>query len=470
MYVVSTINTGITVIQERHKSQSERKRLETTVAKYERKIDTELNADQKKEYDHLTAGLVKLKEDAKAAREYQEKMAQLAIEKEKELDVYQETINAMMVDKLKTNQSIKEKDQIITKVSADSAKAIASLKEDLEVKTNVLEEKTAEIQKRTIEVKNIEKRVAELSTKEILAANQAVELKELTKVLNRKEQELESAKTFQTSLQNEKDSIVQNSQAQLQKIQKERDSQARAAHAEYARLNDEKASIKAQSQANLEQYKKEKDVELADLKTKYLKATEGLRKEIAVSLAGKLSDSGLSASVNPSTGDVTVHFKNAYYDYNSSILKDAMKEELKVFIPLYAKSLFENKKYASSISSVEIIGSASPSFKGKYVNPRSMASADEKQAMNYNMDLSYRRAKGIFEYTFLTNDMAFQHKDEILHLIKVSGTGYLQAMDELVSLPESAQDQKKGFCGTYNCEVFQKVTLRFNLKDKVAHK
>ena len=301
MYVVSTINTGITVIQERHKSQSERKRLETTVAKYERKIDTELNEEQKKEYDHLTAGLVKLKEDAKAAREYQEKMAQLAIAKEKELDVYQETINAMMVDKLKTNQSIKEKDQILNKVKAESERAIASLKEDLEVKTNVLEEKSAEIQKRTIEVKNIEKRVAELSTKEILAANQAVELKELTKVLNRKEQELESAKTFQTSLQNEKDSIVQNSEAQLQKIQKERDSQARAAHAEYARLNDEKASIKAQSQANLEQYKKEKDVELADLKTKYLKATEGLRKEIAVSLAGKLSDSGLSASVNPST-------------------------------------------------------------------------------------------------------------------------------------------------------------------------
>ncbi len=459
MYVVSTINTGITVIQERHRSQSERKRLETTVAKYERKIETELNDEQKKEYEHLTAGLLKLKEDAKIAREYQEKMAQLAIQKEKELDVYQETINAMMVDKLKSSESIREKDKIITKVTTESEnviknqeRAIASLKEDLEVKVQILDEKTAEIKKRTLEVENIEKRVTELRTKEVLAKNQAKELQDLSTVLASKEHELENAKKIHANLQNEKDS------------------QAKTANAELARLNNEKASIKAQGLADLENFKKTKDLELAGLKNKYLKATEGLRKEIAVSLAGKLRDSGLSASVNPSTGDVTVHFKNAYYDYNSSVLKDAMKEELKVFIPLYAKSLFENKKYASSISSVEIIGSASPSFKGKYVNPRSMASADEKQAMNYNMDLSYRRAKGIFEYTFLTNELAFDHKDEILHLIKVSGTGYLQAMDELVSLPEASQDQKKGFCGTYNCEVFQKVTLRFNLKDKVANK
>ena len=448
MYVVSTINTGITVIQERHKSQSERKKLETTVAKYERKIETELNENQKKEYEQLTAGLMKLREDAKVAREYQEKLALQAVEKEKELDVYQETINAMMMDKAKINESIKEKDQLINKVTTHSEdvrktqeRAIASLTEDLHLRAQELDEKTAEIKKRTNEIAKIEKRVVELKTHEVLAANQAKELKQLTNDLNKKEHELEKARTKQASLQMEKESIAQNSQSEI-----------------------------AHGKAELEKLKKQKDAELAGLKIKYQKATEGLRKEIADSLAGKLSDSGLAATVNPSNGDVTVHFKNAYYDYNSSVLKDAMKEELKVFIPLYAKSLFENKKHASSISSVEIIGSASPSFKGKYVNPRSMASIDEKQAMNYNMDLSYRRANGIFEYTFLTNDLAFAHKDEILSLVKGSGTGYLQAMDELVSLPEAAQDQKKGFCGQYNCEVFQKVTLRFNLKDKVSQK
>jgi hypothetical protein len=167
---------------------------------------------------------------------------------------------------------------------------------------------------------------------------------------------------------------------------------------------------------------------------------------------------------------MTVHFKNAYYDYNSSVLKDPMKEELKVFVPLYAKSLFENKKYASSISSVEIIGSSSPSFKGKYVNPRALASIDEKKAMTYNLDLSYRRAKSIFDFTFLSNDFAFAHKEEMIPLIKVSGTGYLQAINELVILPEPSQNKEKGFCGVYNCEVFQKVTLRFNLKDRVTQK
>jgi myosin heavy subunit len=543
MYVVSSINTGVTVIQERQRSQTERKKLETTVAKYERKLDTELNEEQKKEYDQLKAGILKMREDAKATREYQEKMAELAREKEKELDVYQESIKTMMIDSIKVSERIKQKEEIINKIKDEAAstiktqdRAIASLKEEVDSKQKVLEERTAEIQNRTKEIQKIEKRVEELKHKEVLAASQAKELRELNQALVQKEKVLEEVKQTESvvrqekeklykasiiqanRLSREKEIIAQNSQAEIERIQQEKQNllkqskgeleelrkskekekaelaastaaemknikaqtesdKARFAAAKALEMENiknqteaEKAKFAATKEAELQKLKSEKEAELAGLKDKYQKATEGLRKEITVALGNKMRNSGLNVHVNPSTGDVTVLFKHAYYDYNSAVLKESMKEELKAFIPLYAKSLFENKKYAGAISSVEIIGSSSPSFKGKYVNPRALASVDERKAMTYNLDLSYRRAKSIFDFTFLTQDLAFDHKDEMIPLIKVTGTGYLQAMDDLVQLPADTQKKDKGFCGIYNCEVFQKVTLRFNLKDKVTQK
>ncbi len=521
MYVVSSINTGVTVIQERQRSQNERKKLETTVAKYERKLETELTEEQKKEYDQLKAGILKMREDAKEAREYQEKMAELAREKEKELDVYQESIKTMMIDSIKVSERVKQKEDIINKIKDEAAstiktqdRAIASLKDEVESKQKVLEERTAEVETRTKEIQKIEKRVEELKHKEVLAASQARELKDLNHALVQKEKVLEEVKQTEAMVRQEKEQlykasivqanrlsrekeiIAQNSQAEIDRIQQEKESLLKQSKGELENLRQskerEKAELAAATAAEMQNIKKqtesdkakfaaakdielqnlksEKEAELAGLKDKYQKATEGLRKEITVALGNKMRNSGLNVHVNPSTGDVTVLFKHAYYDYNSAVLKDSMKEELKAFIPLYAKSLFENKKYAGAISSVEIIGSSSPSFKGKYVNPRALASVDERKAMTYNLDLSYRRAKSIFDFTFLTHDLAFDHKNEMIPLIKVTGTGYLQAMDDLVQLPEASQQKQKGFCGIYNCEVFQKVTLRFNLKDKVTQK
>ncbi|MFZ4715470.1 MAG: hypothetical protein ACOYL6_17225 [Bacteriovoracaceae bacterium] len=466
MYVVSTINTGVSIIQERSKASATRKKLEKTVAKYERKVEAELPPEEIQQFDELKASLAKLREDAKANREYQEKMAKLAAEKEQEMQVYEEAVQRMMVDKAKSAELIKEKDR-----------SIASLKEDLDTKSKVLESKAQEIEKRTLEIAFIEERVNELKSKEMLAASQSKELKELTKTLQTKEQDLTQAKTKLNDLQKEKESLYKASIVQVNRINREKEALARTSIGELQKLQAENEQIKAQSEeeknkltalkdSEIEQFKKAKEEELAKLHKKYIKDSENIRKEIALSLANKLKKSGLDASVNPTSGDVTVHFKNGYFEYNSSMLKEAMKEEIKVIFPLYAKTLFENKKFAGAISSVEIVGSSSPSFKGKYVDPRKMASVDEQKAMTYNLDLSYRRAKGIFEYSFLGNELDFEHKKEMVHLVKVSGTGYLQAMDDLVQLEKSAQNEKQGFCGIYNCDVYQKVTLRFTLKEK----
>ena len=417
LYVMSSLNNGISLIQEKHRSQMARKELEAKVARYEQKVDEALTETQKREYEELRQGLAQLQDDARQARLEQERLAKLAEEKENALVKYQDSVKTMAVIQARANEELKLKEEKLlsaTEEVKEQNRTIASLETDLS-------EKTQEVTRREDEIAKIQNRVKELSSKATLARKQSQELEALKSELETREAELVTAKTAEAELAKEKEELA-----------------------------------------------KSKDEEISELQEKYKKATAGLRKEIAGSLASQLKARGIQATVDKSTGDVTVKFANAYFDYNSSTLKDEMKKELESFIPIYAKSLFGNKRHADAISSIEIVGSASPSFNGKYINPRAVASEAEKSALNYNLDLSYRRAKKIFEHTFFAKDFKFQYREEMMPLVKVTGTGYLQALEDLKELPKEEQSKENGFCGQYNCQAYQKVTLKFNLKDKVA--
>ena len=58
-----------------------------------------------------------------------------------------------------------------------------------------------------------------------------------------------------------------------------------------------------------------------------------------------------------------------------------------------------DKETADKVKSVELIGFASPTYRGKYVDPDSLRAGD-REAANYNLDLSYYRARSIYEYIF----------------------------------------------------------------------
>lgn len=428
MYVVSSLNTGITLIMERHRAEKEKQSLVEKVAQYEKKVDENLTEEQKAEFAAITEGLEKMKEEARLARLEQERLAKLAQEKEKELDEYQKSVKTIAITQARANEIIKQKESEIEKATLEQKeqnRTIASLEE-------TVAEKASEVQERETELKKIQARVTELSSKATLAKKQAQELGTLKTELTMKSNQLDAVR-----------STIND-------------------------LTEEKASLIKSSAAEIEQLKTTKDREISQLQAKYQEAKSGLRKQIASSIAGSLKAKGITADVDKATGDVTVKFTNAYFDYNSSTLKDEMKKEIEAFIPIYAASLFENKKFASSITSVEIVGSASPSYNGKYINPRAVASVDEQNAMNYNLDLSYRRAKKIFEHTFFSKNFKFAHKEEMMPIVKVTGTGYLQALEELKELPAPEQNKENGFCGTYNCQAYQKVTLKFNLKDQNA--
>jgi hypothetical protein len=137
-----------------------------------------------------------------------------------------------------------------------------------------------------------------------------------------------------------------------------------------------------------------------------------------------------------------------------------MKATLLKAMPIYSKSLLADKKISSKISAVEIIGFASPTYKGKYVDPTSL-DPNSRKAVDYNLDLSYQRARSLFQYVFDENNMKFQHQKDMLPLIKVTGRSFLPEKDG------RAPAGKPGdFCAAHDCRKAQRVIMRFNFEDK----
>ena len=139
-----------------------------------------------------------------------------------------------------------------------------------------------------------------------------------------------------------------------------------------------------------------------------------------------------------------------------------MKDLLRKFVPTYSKALLEDEKVAKEISSVEIVGFSSPTYKGRYIDPQSLSDAD-KTAVAYNLDLSFNRAKSIFTYMFNKNEMTYQHQKDLLPLVKVTGRSFLA--EEVKGRDIASGLDHKDYCAKYNCEKSQKVIIRFNLKD-----
>jgi chromosome segregation ATPase len=243
-------------------------------------------------------------------------------------------------------------------------------------------------------------------------------------------------------------------------------------------LNDKVAGLQAkikQAEDSIEKNKKEKD----DYK-KYIdsleKEKQGLasiakesqdreraRKQIADRMRQGLAKAGVEAEVNPRTGDVTLSFGDDYFETDSAELKPSMIETLRKFIPIYANNLFEDPKIAPMVQAVEIVGFASPTYRGKYVDPQSLSEKD-REAVNYNLDLSYRRAKSIFEYIFDVNRMKYSNQGRLLGLVNVSGRSYLA--DAVKGHTFEQGLSRETFCKKYDCRKQQKVIITFDLKDQ----
>jgi len=183
------------------------------------------------------------------------------------------------------------------------------------------------------------------------------------------------------------------------------------------------------------------------------------KKKLIKKIADNLNKAGLEASVNKKTGDVVLAFGKEYFDTGKASLKPNMREMLEKFMPVYSKSLLSDQETAKKIKSVEVVGFASPTYKGKYVDPVSLKAGDRKAA-GYNLDLSYYRARAIYKHIFDKDKMNYQYQKDLLPLVKVVGRSYFaEGADRSVA---SKMSQKE-YCAKYDCKKAQKVIIKFDL-------
>jgi hypothetical protein len=186
------------------------------------------------------------------------------------------------------------------------------------------------------------------------------------------------------------------------------------------------------------------------------------KKKLAADINAALKSKGIKADVDGKTGDVIINFGDEYFDTGRADLKTNMKDVLKKFIPTYSQTLLSDQNIAKEISSVEIIGFSSPTYKGKYIDPSSLDEND-RAAIEYNLDLSYQRAKSIFGYIFDKKSMTYQKQKDLLPLVKVTGRSYLA--EEIKGRDIASGINHKEYCKKFDCKKSQKVLIKFNLKD-----
>lgn len=238
--------------------------------------------------------------------------------------------------------------------------------------------------------------------------------------------------------------------------------------------------------ANLQAENRKLSAQIEDIKKKYgdrllLKKFQvgSLKKKLSSSLAKmensgakkmaiaqiieqSFKDKGVPVDINEKTGDIILSFDNEYFDNGKAILKPGMKETLNRFIPLYAQTLLGNKEVRDEISGIEIMGFASPTYNKRYVDPTSL-DPKYKEAVNYNLDLSYQRAKSIFNYVFDTRRMKYPYQRDLRSLIKVTGRSFVTEKKAGRSIASGTSWVK--FCQKYNCEKSQRVIIRFEVND-----
>ncbi|MAE57477.1 MAG: microtubule-binding protein, partial [Halobacteriovorax sp.] len=155
-------------------------------------------------------------------------------------------------------------------------------------------------------------------------------------------------------------------------------------------------------------------------------------------------------------------FGQNYFDTGKANLKGGMQKTLNKFVPIYAKSLFQDPNIAKKIKSVDVIGFASPTYRGKYVNPNSLDPKDKK-AIEYNLDLSYRRARSIFDHMFDTRKLKFEDQKKLLPLVKVSAKSFFSGNKDR-RMPASTMSRRE-FCKKYDCKKEQRVIIKFDLNE-----
>lgn len=518
LYVTSSLKTntsGMKQEMEKQKLTMEVQDLKNQLKMYDsikkdylKKEASQTEADQ---YAELMDKLTLLKEEAKDEKTRLRQAAQDNEKKEAALNQYQQMVRNIVNANVLSKTKIKKRDDIIDeqddtivtqedqitslneevdlkkKLIADNENKIAKAQEQLENKQSELKDalKNKEISKKAYEQKmaaladenqeRIDKLNEQISSNENDLKQSQARLGQLSQDLSKTKNELDTKSMEASDLKNKLGSIEGDYAKKMQDMkgayeaEKARDKAKLEGELNNAKMG---AAEKAKRLAAFEASAKAKEKELGDKlagmtrdlgqKEKELKAAmaeRDLRKDVANEIKKGFEKAGVKADIDLQTGEVMLDFGDAYFGTDSAKLSSDMKSILEKAMPVYAKSLFGNDKVKDKISAVEIVGFASPTFGGKFVDPKSSAKKD-KEALKYNMDLSYKRAKSIFSHILDDKTMEFDHQKDMYPVMKVSGRSFLEVMKVKNVAPGT------DFCKANDCKKSQRVVIRFSMDGK----
>ena len=454
---------------------------ENLVAKIELEHDEALEQEETSLQEQSQADLAKKKEELET--EIANKQLELEEKKKEEL----------VVAKLQFENELSSK---VSELTAEKQDALQELKRELEEKISSAE----------TDLENTQKALSESDQqRKALSAQKKLELANQKKELAKVEQSLkEQAATQAAKLEAEKERALAEAQAKAeqerQKLEAEKNRALAKAEQKHEKLAAEKERALAEAQAKAEQEHQKLEAEktralakaekerkkleaekaqalakadeaeklaseteqyltrVVDELNPYLKA-EDAKQEIVKRLKENFKDFDSKAvEIDEKTGKVRLHFQETYFARGSHALSEDMKSFLRIMIPKYAKSIYENKHAAKHIDSLKISGMTSPVYQGKYVDINGRSPSTEK-ARRYNMKLSNKRALAMFNFIFDEAEMKnFKYRDRLKADMGIAALGFQNAkpvMKKLVGKPAA--------CKQYDCKHEQATVLQFHM-------
>ncbi len=442
------------VIEELNQEVEEKQQ---TIEQNEQKI-SQINQDLKKQMKDLER---QRKRSKISKAKFKQKMASIQKQSKEKIEKIEQENQVVAQNLNQVQQKLQEVDQKLAQAE------------------NTIEQTTQE----KVEVESkLASAKGELNQKLAELSETTQELQQTSQELEKKGQEKEKLAKKLEAAKGELESTVAQFNGEIEKMKKAHEGTMENAKGRFEKaLAKEKLSAKdkAKKVAEFDKKFKAKEKEFADklagkekeyadklggLETELAKAKERIeaKKKLAQKIKSNLKKAGVDANINMKTGDVVISFNKEYFDTGSAALKPKMRTVLKKFMPLYSKSLFSDPKIADKIKSVEFIGFASPTYRGRYVDPQSLRPEDRKAAQ-YNLQLSIDRAKSIFNHVYDTQKMNFNNQKKLYSLTKVTGRSFFaeNAPERNVATGMSQKD----FCKKFDCQKSQRVIIKFNLEE-----
>jgi hypothetical protein len=243
---------------------------------------------------------------------------------------------------------------------------------------------------------------------------------------------------------------------------------AQAEQAREAELAAQKAALEQENAKALDATEQEYAEKLDQQKELVAKVAEELvpyvaAQEAKTKIVDQLNDNfkefdASAVEIDAKTGKVKLHFQESYFTRGSHALSEDMKAFLRIMIPKYARSIYQNKDAAEHVESLKISGMTSPVYLGMYIDIHGKTPRAEN-ARAFNMALSNKRAMAMYEFIFDEEEMGdYKYRSKLKADMGIAALGFQNATPVRADLIGKQAD-----CIEYDCKQEQAAVLQFRL-------